>query len=209
MLQPSFPDVATAVDGRSAPPPPNFVRIPERLQREMKENISPEHTITAASVRSVKSQPLPDDETARPSTSLPSPALALIPDAVDVVEKVQFSLGGDDDDDDDTEEDEDGRAIDVNDTDDNDANDGIQPTSASAPRTQATAATDRPSSGGSATPIGADVVAPATVRLSAVPGLGQITRDSLSILHGSASTASYSRDSIRSLESLDESDPDA
>lgn len=177
-----------------------IVSVPERLHKEMKENISPEHTITTASVVSVKSQAV--------VTALPTPPVHLTPQllhqqhvedaaalATSCAERVHFELGGDDDDDDD-QNDEDFNKDEQDDDDDGlEKRIGARLSTSSLPTVpirypSTTAGNSADSSAGSS-----------HGRMAS--GLGQITRDSLSIING---TSKNSQDSMRSLESLSEID---
>lgn len=103
-------------------------------------------------------------------------------------DRVRFELGGDDDDDDDDDEDDE-----ENNT-SNRANNG-QPSER--PSTSSDAASSQETDSKKSVQR--------TECVKRTTGLGQITRDSLSILHGDE-MSSHSRDSMRSLESLTEID---
>lgn len=179
------------------------VSVPERLHKEMKENISPEHTITTASIVSVKSQMtasnavVPAPPHAHPTHQLlhqqhVEDAAAL---ATSCAERVHFELGGDDDDDDEQNDD------DYSKVEQDDDDDGLEK------RVEARLSTSSlptvpiryPS-----TTAGNSADSSAGSSHGRMPsGLGQITRDSLSIING---TSKNSQDSMRSLESLSEID---
>lgn len=125
--------------------------LPVKLMQEMKENISPEHTVQPATVASVQSQSLHNSPVATPH------------------DKVRFEVGGNDEDDDD----------------DPDPSEDTNEDSVKL---------------GQATVCGSSPIR--NPQLAVVnKTLGQITRDSLSILKGSSNN---SQDSMRSLESLSE-----
>lgn len=151
--------------------------INSKMKQEMKENISPEHTITAISVINIKSQ---------------------IVEMRDKSEKVHFEVGGDDEDD----------VIDVADDeadDDDDENDNLPIDSSTSNLTTDlnTSDTVTARSSGCSTEHNTvnDVVT--CSNKSCLHGLGQKTRDSLSIIKGHSKN---SQDSMRSLESLTEVD---
>lgn len=150
--------------------------INSKMKQEMKENISPEHTITATSVVNIKSQ---------------------IVEMRDRSEKVHFEVGGDDEDD----------VIDVVDDDvDDDESDNLAIDSATSNLpTDLNLATDtvtaRSAGCSSEHSTVSDVVK--CGNKSCLHGLGQKTRDSLSIIKGHSKN---SQDSIRSLDSLTEVD---
>lgn len=158
-----------------------IVSIPDRLQKEMKENISPEHTITSSTLMSVKSQPQPSSPTQLSTTDAQPPSQSEIDAKTD---RVHFELGGDDDDEDEEEDDEENATQRNNGT-----------------------TSDRPSTSSDASLHDTtDTMKGARLDVTnRIAGLGQITRDSLSILHGEGNS-SNSRDSMRSLESLTEID---
>lgn len=138
--------------------------MPIKLVQEMKENISPEHTVIVANIQT-------------PLHNSPVAILYNAPTNEIKRDKVRFEVGGNDDDDDDDDDD--------NDDDDNNASEG---------HIQDSVKCGQPSIGGSS---------PVRHPQIGVIGktLGQITRDSMSILKGASNN---SQDSIRSLESLSE-----
>lgn len=149
--------------------------INSKMKQEMKENISPEHTITATSVINIKSQ---------------------IVEMRDKSGKVHFEVGGDDEDD----------VIDVADDDDVDdeENDNlpIDPSTSNLTTHLNAAENATTSSGCSSVHNTVNGVVTCSNK-SCLHGLGQKTRDSLSIIKGHSKN---SQDSMRSLESLTEVD---
>lgn len=170
----------------------SVVGMPEKLQKEMKENISPEHTITTAIVMSTKSQIVSDTEESFQQCKESSEPIP---------EKVRFEVGGDDDEDDD-EDDAAARHIadQINEREDVERRQHIYMSNMSPTVATSSSQTSNqfivPAMSTSST-TNFDVSS--TNRLP--HGLGQITRDSLSILKGNSKS---SQDSMRSLESLTE-----
>lgn len=162
-----------------------IVSIPDCLQKEMKENISPEHTINANSVLSVKSQPQPSPPLSSTITEHSTAQQTITDENPD---KVRFELGGDDDDDDE-EYDENAAQTQHNFR-------AFEPSASTSTDTAGSRETSNMKS---------NQLLDTTSSSNRITGLGQITRDSLSILHGDGSAAN-SRDSMRSLESLTEID---
>lgn len=172
--------------------------IPVQLKQDLenKENTSPEHTITAESIAKPTANQSPSPE-AGPKVEKPSvaaaesgvsPAVAAAAAAVAEADKVHFEVGGDDDEDDDDDE-YDGNK--------NEFPRKIQVNAPEGP-SQAQTETQPESTAARAMPVNAIA---ATNHVGKAFGLGQITRDSLSILKGSSNN---SQDSMRSLESLSE-----
>ncbi|KAJ6639951.1 Protein phosphatase 1 regulatory subunit 37 [Pseudolycoriella hygida] len=168
--------------------PPENVRTPteptyaglidSKTKQEMKENISPEHTITAISVVNIKSQ---------------------IVEMRDISDKVHFEVGGDDEDD----------VIDVADEDDDDDDDDDDDEAEHLPNDSNTSiqtadlnASDAVSARSTTCPCTTNNVVTCNNK-NCLHGLGQKTRDSLSIIKGHSKN---SQDSMRSLESLTEVD---
>ncbi|KAG4080169.1 hypothetical protein HA402_008240 [Bradysia odoriphaga] len=150
--------------------------INSKIKQEMKENISPEHTITATSLINIKSQMV---------------------EMRGKSEKVHFEVGGDDDDD----------VIDVaDDNDDDDDDEDILPNDSSTSSLSATDLNTSTTVAGRSSGCSSDTVhndAVTCSNKSCLHGLGQKTRDSLSIIKGHSKN---SQDSMRSLESLTEVD---
>lgn len=152
--------------------------IPVNLKQDIKENISPEHTVTADSMANLQSKSI---QTQTPIADLHPPG------------KVRFEVGGDEDEDDDENGDNGDNGDNGNDDDDdddddqngtkNDNNNGKFAQDSSIARHSQTHTHNSLPSIGKAL------------------GLGQITRDSLSILKCSSNN---SQDSMRSLDSLSE-----
>lgn len=181
-----------------------IVSVPERLHKEMKENISPEHTITTASIVSVKSQMNPSNVVVAAVAAPPVHSTQQLQHqqhvedvalATSCAERVQFELGGDDDDDDDQNEEDYNKVEQDDDDDELEKRMEVRLSSSSLPAVpirypSTIAGNSADSSAGSS-------------HGRMAPGLGQITRDSLSIING---TSKNSQDSMRSLESLSEID---
>lgn len=179
--------------------------IPAQLKQDLenKENTSPEHTITAESIAkptTTQSPPSPEsgpkvEKTAVAVTvaaeSVATAASVAAAVAVAEADKVHFEVGGDDDDDDDDEEDEyDGNT--------NELSRKVQAGAPEGPSQVQTETQPETTATRMAMPVNAIA---ATNHVGKAFGLGQITRDSLSILKGSSNN---SQDSMRSLESLSE-----
>lgn len=151
-----------------------------KMKQEMKENISPEHTITATSVINIKSQ---------------------IVEMRDKADKVHFEVGGDDEDDVIDVADDDDADDDDDDETDNLPVDSSNTSNLSTDLNTSDTATARSSGCSSEHTTVNDVVT--CSNRSCLHGLGQKTRDSLSIIKGHSKN---SQDSMRSLESLTEVD---
>lgn len=163
------------------------VCIPEKLQKEMKENISPDHTVTTVSAMNIKSQTLqsfsPPNTPNNSSTTQSNQPMAY------PIEKVRFEVGGDDEDDIINVIDEDDYDVEIDTIEQRKDNSDTAGTSVHHLSTFDNSSQQYPSTSSS----NADITTKS--------GLGQITRDSLSIIKG---TSKNSQDSIKSLESLTE-----
>lgn len=149
--------------------------IPIQLKQDVKENVSPEHTVTADSMANLQLKSIATQTASMDA----SPKAEKIPTELDQqqqqqapkIEKVHFEVGGDDDEDE------------YDETNKNEyASVQVNATEGSNQHHQSNAPT-------------------AANHIGKAFGLGQITRDSLSILKGSSNN---SQDSMRSLESLSE-----
>lgn len=158
----------------SVPIEASIEAIPIQLKQDVKENTSPEHTVTVDSMTNLQLKTMAT-QTINSLDNSPkneNPQTDVDQQQATKNEKVHFEVGGDDDDDE---------------YDDNNKNEyaGIQVNVNVTEGTQH----HQPS------------VLPTANHISKAFGLGQITRDSLSILKGSSNN---SQDSMRSLESLSE-----
>lgn len=173
--------------------------IPVQLKQDLenKENTSPEHTITAESIAKPTTNQSPSPETApkveKPAVassteSVASAAAVAAAAAVAEADKVHFEVGGDDDEDDDDDEY------------DGNKNEFPRKVQVNAPDEPSQVQTETQPEATATRAMPVNVIS-ATNHVGKALGLGQITRDSLSILKGSSNN---SQDSMRSLESLSE-----
>lgn len=192
-----FADVDSNISPENTITTDSIEANPVQLKQDLenKENTSPEHTITAESMAKPSTNPSPGPENGpkveKPPDAVASAAATAAAAAVAEADKVHFEVGGDDDDDDeeddyDSNKTEFTRKVQVK---GEDGSSQMQPEV-------------RPESTTSRQPVTVNnATIAATNHVGKAFGLGQITRDSLSILKGSSNN---SQDSMRSLESLSE-----
>lgn len=145
--------------------------IPIQLKQDVKENTSPEHTVTADSMANLQSKTIATQTLGTDISPKIEKSLIDLEQQATENEKVHFEVGGDDDEEEFDESNKNEFA-------------GIQVNVPEEMHQTQTHTTTTPNN-----------------HISKAFGLGQITRDSLSILKGSSNN---SQDSMRSLESLSE-----